>query len=94
MSLPCLAPLSHRVHADRLQEGIPDIVFGSKTVADDGSGRHVYTPRAILEFKRPGIVEGLLPVFGQYSTFPWPLPSLPFIVTPRLPLIYTTYIFN
>lgn len=68
-SLVLVLHFFHRLsNADRPQDGIPDIVFGSKTAADDGSGRHVYTPRAILEFKRPGIVEGLLPVFGQHST--------------------------
>lgn len=57
--------LVSRSHADKPQQGIPDLVFGTKILADDGSGRHVYTPRAILELKRSGIVEGLLPVFGN-----------------------------
>lgn len=47
------------------QEGRPDLVFGSKVL--DESGYHVFTPRAVLELKRPKIVEGLLPVFGKYN---------------------------
>lgn len=56
-------------HVDMTKQGIPDLVFGSKVLGYDRSGRHLYTPRAILELKRPGIVQGLLPVFGTIPQF-------------------------
>lgn len=56
------------IYTNLAQIGITYLVCGIKALTSGGGGRYLCAQRAILDLKRSGIVQGLLPVF---STLPY-----------------------